>query len=75
MVGRGKALDNIRIERFWRSLKWEKTYLEEYTTPKQLRRIINEYMEYYNFSRPHQSLDDQTPAEVYDGTPALKLIA
>lgn len=75
MDGRGKALDNIRIERFWRNLKWEKTYLEEYSTPKQLRRIVNEYMEHYNYSRPHQSLEDQTPAEVYNGTPAMKLVA
>lgn len=75
MDGRGKALDNIRIERFWRTLKWDKLYLEEYSTPKQLRRIVNDYMHYYNYSRPHQSLDNQTPGEVYNHTPVLKLTA
>lgn len=67
MDGKGRALDNIRIERFWRSLKWEKLYLEEYTTGTQLRSIINNYMPYYNNVRPHQSLDDKTPSEVYFG--------
>ncbi len=75
MDGRGKALDNIRIERFWRSLKWEKIYLEEYETPKQLRTIVNEYMEYYNYSRPHQSLDECTPGEIYNNSPVQKLVA
>lgn len=75
MDGRGKALDNIRIERFWRSLKWEKVYLEEYETPKQLRSIVNEYMEYYNYSRPHQSLDECTPGEIYNNSPVQKLVA
>lgn len=75
MDGRGKALDNIRIERFWRSLKWEKIYLEEYSTLKQLRHIVNEYMEYYNYSRPHQSLEGSTQGEIYNNTPVQKLAA
>lgn len=75
MDGRGKALDNIRIERFWRTLKWERIYLEEYSTPKQLRRIINEYMQYYNYSRPHQSLGSSTPGEIYNNSPVQKLVA
>lgn len=75
MDGRGKALDNIRIERFWRTLKWERIYLEEYSTPKQLRRIINEYMQYYNYSRPHQSLGSNTPGEIYNNSPVQKLVA
>ncbi len=75
MDDRGKALDNIRIERFWRTLKWEKTYIEEYSTPKQLRKIVNEYMQYYNYSRPHQSLDGRTPGEIYNKTQVQKLVA
>jgi putative transposase len=72
MDGKGRALDNQRIERFFRSLKWEKLYLEEYSTGHQLRKIIDEYMDHYNNKRPHQSLNDQTPAECYlDGMKKL----
>jgi putative transposase len=65
MDGKGRALDNQRIERFFRSFKWEKLYLEEYETGHQLRKIIKEYIEYYNTQRPHQSLDYKTPSEYY----------
>lgn len=65
MDGKGRALDNIRIERFWRSLKWQKLYISEYETPKELKALINEYIPYYNQQRPHQSLADQTPSQVY----------
>jgi len=65
MDGKGQALDNICIERFWRSLKWEKLYLEEYSTPKQLKAIIKEYIVYYNSYRPHQTLDYETPCAIY----------
>lgn len=68
MDGKGRALDNQRIERFFRSYKWEKLYLEDYETGNQLRHITQEYIEYYNNKRPHQSLDDRTPAEYYYGT-------
>lgn len=67
MDGKGRALDNRRIERFFRSYKWEKLYLEEYETGHQLRSITNEYIEYYNSVRPHQSHDYNTPKDVYDG--------
>jgi hypothetical protein len=53
MDGKGRALDNQRIERFFRSYKWEKLYLEEYETGQQLKQITREYMEYYNNVRPH----------------------
>jgi len=68
MDSKGSALDNQRIERFFRSYKWEKLYLEEYDTGKQLKQITKVYIEHYNFKRPHQSLNDFTPAEVYYGT-------
>lgn len=65
MDGKGQALDNIRIERFWRSLKNERLYLEEYSTPKELKTIIKNYITKYNSYRPHQSLAYATPSEVY----------
>lgn len=68
MDGKGRALDNQRIERFFRSFKWEKLYLNEYETGHQLRQMTQEYIKYYNNSRPHQSLDYRTPAEYYNGS-------
>lgn len=65
MDGKGRALDNQRIERFFRSYKWEKLYLEECETGHELRRLTKEYIAYYNNERPHQSLDYQTPAQYY----------
>lgn len=65
MDGKGRALDNQRIERFFRSYKWEKLYLEEYETGYQLRSITSDYIEYYNNKRPHQSLGYMTPSEFY----------
>ncbi|WP_432422610.1 IS3 family transposase, partial [Thermoanaerobacterium thermosaccharolyticum] len=67
MDGKGRALDNHRIERFFRSYKWEKLYLEDCETGHQLRKITQEYIEYYNNKRPHQSLGNRTPAEYYYG--------
>lgn len=67
MDGKGRALDNQRIERFFRSYKWEKLYLEEYDTGHQLRQMTQEYIEYYNSKRPHQSLGYQTPIKFYYG--------
>jgi putative transposase len=67
MDGKGRALDNQRIARFFRSYKWEKLYLEDYETGHQLRRITQEYIEYYNNKRPHQSLEERTPADYYYG--------
>ena len=65
MDGKGRALDNQRIERFFRSYKWEKLYLEECETGYELRRLTKEYIEEYNNERPHQSLNYQTPAAYY----------
>lgn len=66
MDGKGRALDNIYIERFWRSIKHEWIYLHSVTTVKEMMKIVKEYMYYYNFQRPHQSLNYQTPAQVYE---------
>jgi len=65
MDGKHRALDNQRIERFFRSYKWEKLYLEEYENGHQLYKMTQEYIQYYNNVRPHQSLDYKTPAQVY----------
>jgi putative transposase len=67
MDGKGRALDNQRIERFFRSYKWEKLYMTECETGHELRQITKEYIDYYNCERPHQSLDYGTPAECYYG--------
>ena len=67
MDHRGRAYDNIFIERFWRSLKYEDIYLKDYSYPKEARRGIRKYLEFYNNERPHQSLGYKTPSEMYFG--------
>jgi len=65
MDGRGRALDNIFVERLWRSVKYEKVYLQDFRRVSDAFQGLKEYFEFYNHERPHQSLDDKTPAEVY----------
>lgn len=65
MDGRGRALDNIFIERFWRSLKREEVYLHSYDSVKEAQEGIARYFQFYNCKRPHQSLNYKTPVEVY----------
>ena len=65
MDGKGRALDNVFIERFWRSIKYEWIFLYTISTVNEMMEKVKEYMHYYNFQRPHQSLDYQTPAQVY----------
>jgi len=65
MDGRGRALDNIFIERFWRSLKYEDVYLKDYRSISELRTGLTDYFYFYNNKRFHQSLNYKTPAEVY----------
>ena len=65
MDGRGRYLDNIFIERLWRSLKQEAIYLEEITDGFQARRVIKKWMAFYNTERPHSALDRQTPEDAY----------
>ncbi len=72
MDGKGRALDNIFTERFWRNLKYENVYLRDYDSPKAARAGIGEYMEFYNQRRLHQSLEYNTPAELYSGQINLK---
>jgi putative transposase len=72
MDGRGRATDNGRTERFFRSLKYERIYLNEYESPKHLRQAIKEYVDYYNHTRPHQSNGYITPEAVFHLTPIDK---
>lgn len=65
MDGKSRWADNIMIERWFRSLKTEEIYLNEYPTPKTLRRAIGAYVDQYNHIRPHAALDNQTPAQIY----------
>lgn len=65
MDGRGRALDNIFVERLWRSVKYEDVYLKGYETPKEVFAGLREYFQYYNWERPHQALDYRTPAAIY----------
>lgn len=65
MDGRGRALDNVFTERLWRSVKYEEVYLHDYANPRQARFGIADYFTFYNYERPHQSLDYLTPAAVY----------
>ncbi len=71
MDGKGRCLDNVIIERFWRSLKYEDIYLKSYENGWELECGIKLYMMRYNCERPHQSLESATPEEVYSGTAAL----
>ncbi len=65
MDGRGRCMDNIFIERLWRSLKYEAVYLHELIDGFVARRVIGEWIDFYNTERPHSSFDGRTPAEAY----------
>lgn len=73
MDGRGRCFDNIFIERLWRTVKYEEVYLKNYQTPREARTELTKYLEFYNEIRPHQSLSNRTPAEVYDGGAAREI--
>jgi len=72
MDGRGRALDNVFVERLWRSVKYEDIYIQGYDTVPGLHRGLTRYFAFYNDERPHQSLDYRTPAAVYRGTKVEK---
>ena len=66
MDGKGRALDNIYIERFWKTLKWEYVYLNPTEDGKELQKGLKEYLYYYNNQRTHQSLNHHTPYSWYE---------
>lgn len=72
MDGRGRALDNVFVERLWRSVKYEEVYLHEYTSGLECHAGLSAYFKFYCEERPHQSLDYRTPAQVYWGKAAGK---
>jgi putative transposase len=65
MDGRGRALDNVFVERLWRSVKYEEVYLHDYATSSEAHRSLDRYFRFYNEERVHQALDYRTPGEVY----------
>jgi len=67
MDGKGRALDNVFVERLWRSVKYENIYLMDYRNGLQLHQGLEKYFDFYNQQRPHQSLNSSTPREVYLG--------
>jgi len=65
MDGRGRAMDNIFIERLWRTVKYEEVFLKDYQDVMEAISNLKSYFGFYNHERPHQSLEYQTPAAVY----------
>jgi len=65
MDGKGRALDNVYVERLWRSLKYEDIYLNFYQSMDELRAGIERYFQFYNCERFHQSLEYETPDQMY----------
>jgi putative transposase len=75
MDGKGRATDNIFIERVWRSLKYEDVYLHDYATLAEAHAGIAKWIRFYNVRRPHQSLDNRTPMEVYRSVKVIRRAA
>jgi len=71
----GRCMDNIFIERLWRSLKQEAVYLEDLTDGFKAHRVIRDWMTFYNTERPHSALEHKTPKEAYWADRNLKLAA
>jgi putative transposase len=65
MDGKGRAIDNIFTERLWRTIKYEEVYLHEYSSPKEARKQLRDYLQFYNHQRLHQSLGYCPPASIY----------
>lgn len=70
MSGKGRAFDNILVERLWRTVKYEEVYLHEYRDAAEARANLKDYFRFYNEERPHEALGYRTPHEVYFGTSA-----
>ncbi len=75
MDGKGRWMDNVFIERLWRSLKYECVYLNAFDDMKDAKEKLNDWIDYYNHERPHSSLKDRTPNEAYEGIEPLSLAA
>jgi putative transposase len=75
MDGRGRWMDNVFIERLWRSLKYECVYLHAFETASELRAGLSKWIGYYNVGRPHSALTGRTPNEAYGANEAERLAA
>ncbi len=75
MDGKGRAMDNIMVERLWRSVKYEEVYTKEYPGVTELIQGLKKYFHFYNNERPHQRLGDKTPFEVYSQQARVSLAA
>jgi putative transposase len=75
MDGKGRWVDNVFVERLWRSVKYEDIYLHAYESVRELKAALARYFEFYNLRRPHQSLDYRTPDEMYFATNEMKKAA
>jgi putative transposase len=75
MDGKGRWIDNVFIERLWRSVKYEEIYLHAYATPREVAMALTRYFRFYNERRVHQNLDYQTPDEMYFGTGKMEKAA
>jgi len=73
MDGRGRALDNVFVERLWRTVKYEEVYIKGYETILDAQKGLEEYFQFYNHDRYHSSLNDQTPWEVFYGVKKQKI--
>ena len=67
MDGKGRWIDNVRIERFWRTVKQEQIYINPPDNLNELRQGISKFIRFYNYQRPHQSLQYKTPSQIYHG--------
>lgn len=65
MDGKGRAFDNIFVERLWRTVKYEEVYCKAYESYEEAKKNLNEYFKFYNGKRLHQSLGYKTPGEIY----------
>jgi len=75
MDGKGRWIDNVFVERLWRSVKYEEIYLHAHETMREVKDALASYFGFYNARRPHQSLEYQTPDEAYFGTGEVKKAA
>ena len=75
MDGKGRWIDNVFVERLWRSVKYEDIYLHAYATPREVTTALTRYFRFYNERRVHQNLDYRTPDEMYFGAGTLKKAA
>ena len=71
MTGKGRCIDNVYIERFWRSIKHEKIKLSEFNDIHELENLTADYIQHYNYKRPHQALGELVPAEAFNGAKTL----